>query len=117
MKLLPPHAKRRFPRKHTPYGARAPPHQRPSSPASSAPTASTHHLRQRRPLAPIPLDTDLITCVHDSDVVTDSARLVFDPEKELLHHVNYVFSTMDVTAKGTTPGTAENLKYHVVWDF
>lgn len=67
---------------------------------------------------PIPLGTDLVTCAQDGDFVTDSARLIFDPEKELLHHVDYVISTMDFTAESTTPGTAEDhLKCHVVWDF
>lgn len=67
---------------------------------------------------PIPLDADLVTCAQDGDFVTDSARLVFDPEKGLLHHVDYVVSTMDFTAEGTAPGTPEDhLKCHVVWDF
>lgn len=67
---------------------------------------------------PIPLDSDLVTCAQDGDFVTDSARLVFDPEKGLLHHVDYVISTMDFTAEGTAPGTPEDhLKCHVVWDF
>lgn len=67
---------------------------------------------------PIPLDADLVTCAQDGDFVTDSARLVFDPEKGLLHHVDYVISTMDFTAEGTAPGTPEDhLKCHVVWDF
>lgn len=67
---------------------------------------------------PIPLDADLVACAQDGDFVTDSARLVFDPEKGLLHHVDYVVSTMDFTAEGTAPGTPEDhLKCHVVWDF
>lgn len=67
---------------------------------------------------PIPLDSDLVTCAQDGDFVTDSARLIFDPKKGLLHHVDYVVNTMDFTAEGTTPGTSEDhLKCHVVWDF